>query len=250
MAVSSTVVAIGDTVLASDYNELRTDVVHTSTGHVHDASDSAEIDGDHLDIDFSPSNYTPDSTPAEAADTDDLAAHLKGLDTMAHASSHAHSTHTSIGTDDHHDAPANSQGSGNTSVSNSTTFVNVTGMAVAVAANKQYFVAAFISFESNADADIKFQLTHPSGAEDIGSNVKKDATDTLVHDRSTTGSGYDWIVSGATSPDSVTLIFLVTISGTAGSLQLQMAQQTADASITTRVRDDGSFLVAIPLEDE
>lgn len=231
MAVSSTVVAIGDTVLASDYNELRTDVVHTSTGHVHDASDSAEIDGDHLDIDFSPSNYTPDSTPTEAADTDDLAAHLKGLDTMAHGH-------------------PNSQGSGNTSVSNSTTFVNVAGMAVAVAANKQYFVAAFISFESNADADIKFQLTHPSGAEDIGSNVKKDATDTLVHDHSTTGSGYDWIVSGATSPDSVTLIFLVTIAGTAGSLQLQMAQQTADASITTRVRDDGSFLVAIPLEDE
>ena len=40
----------------------------------------ANIDGDHLDIDWDPSNYTPDATPAEAADVDDLTAHLKGID--------------------------------------------------------------------------------------------------------------------------------------------------------------------------
>jgi hypothetical protein len=39
------------------------------------------IDGDKLDIDFTPSNYTPDASPAEASDVDDLAAHLKGIDT-------------------------------------------------------------------------------------------------------------------------------------------------------------------------
>ena len=38
------------------------------------------LDGDHLDIDFTPANYTPDASPGEAADVDDLAAHLKGID--------------------------------------------------------------------------------------------------------------------------------------------------------------------------
>jgi hypothetical protein len=39
------------------------------------------IDGDKLDIDFTPTNYTPTTTGAsEADDTDDLAAHLKGID--------------------------------------------------------------------------------------------------------------------------------------------------------------------------
>jgi len=38
------------------------------------------LDGDHLPIDFTPSNYTPSDAPAEADDVDSLAAHLKGLD--------------------------------------------------------------------------------------------------------------------------------------------------------------------------
>ena len=39
------------------------------------------LDGDHLDVDMTPSNYTPTTTGvAEAADVDDLAAHLKGID--------------------------------------------------------------------------------------------------------------------------------------------------------------------------
>lgn len=47
--------------------------------HVNGGSD--ELDGDTLDVTFTPSNYTPDATPAEANDVDDLAAHLKGIDT-------------------------------------------------------------------------------------------------------------------------------------------------------------------------
>ena len=52
----------------------------------HERAGSDEIDGDHLDIDFTPSNYTPDASPAEAADVNDLTAHLKGLDTAVGAS--------------------------------------------------------------------------------------------------------------------------------------------------------------------
>lgn len=40
------------------------------------------IDWDKLDITFTPTNYTPDSAPAEADDVDDLTAHLKGIDNV------------------------------------------------------------------------------------------------------------------------------------------------------------------------
>lgn len=46
----------------------------------HERGGADEIDGDHLDIDFTPTGYTPATTPAEAAHVDDLAAHLYGLD--------------------------------------------------------------------------------------------------------------------------------------------------------------------------
>lgn len=50
---------------------------HAAT-HIKDGSD--EIDGDQLDIDFTPSNYTPSTAPAEASDVDHLSAHLAGID--------------------------------------------------------------------------------------------------------------------------------------------------------------------------
>jgi len=39
-----------------------------------------EVDGDHVDITLTPSNYTPTTSPAEASDVDHLAAHLGGID--------------------------------------------------------------------------------------------------------------------------------------------------------------------------
>ena len=39
-----------------------------------------EIDGDKLDIDWTPSNYTPATTPSEADNVDNLTAHLYGID--------------------------------------------------------------------------------------------------------------------------------------------------------------------------
>ncbi len=40
-----------------------------------------EFDGDTLDMDYAPANYTPDASPEEALDAKDLSAHLKGIDT-------------------------------------------------------------------------------------------------------------------------------------------------------------------------
>ncbi|KKN37901.1 hypothetical protein LCGC14_0758810 [marine sediment metagenome] len=46
--------------------------------HIRGGTD--EIDGDQLDIDFLPTNYTPDTSPAEVTSTEHLTAHLKGID--------------------------------------------------------------------------------------------------------------------------------------------------------------------------
>jgi len=50
---------------------------HAAT-HITGGTD--EIDGDQLDIDFTPSNYSPSTTPAEATSVDHLTAHLAGID--------------------------------------------------------------------------------------------------------------------------------------------------------------------------
>lgn len=47
--------------------------------HISGAGD--EIDGDQLDITYTPINYTPDTTPPEVTTTQQLTAHLAGIDT-------------------------------------------------------------------------------------------------------------------------------------------------------------------------
>jgi len=49
-----------------------------ASNHITGGSD--EIDGDKLDIDWTPSNYTPSTTPTEADNINNLTAHLYGLD--------------------------------------------------------------------------------------------------------------------------------------------------------------------------
>jgi len=51
---------------------------HAST-HISGGGD--EIDGDQLDIDWNPTNYTPTTAPTEATSVDHLSAHLAGIDT-------------------------------------------------------------------------------------------------------------------------------------------------------------------------
>lgn len=54
----------------------------SSTDHdsTHITSGSDEIDGDKLDIDWNPTNYTPDIVTNYADSVDNLTAHLKGID--------------------------------------------------------------------------------------------------------------------------------------------------------------------------
>jgi len=48
--------------------------------HIRGGSD--EIDGDVIDIDFTPSAYTPDVSPPQVSSTEHLTAHLAGIDTI------------------------------------------------------------------------------------------------------------------------------------------------------------------------
>jgi len=56
------------------------DIAPVSVGTNGVGLDVTVLDGDHLTITWNPSNSTPDATPTAAADTDDLTAHLKGID--------------------------------------------------------------------------------------------------------------------------------------------------------------------------
>ncbi len=66
---------------------------HAST---HISAGTDEIDGDRLDIDFAPTNYTQDTSPAEVTLADELTAHLAGIDIRLGQtftpSSHSHDT--------------------------------------------------------------------------------------------------------------------------------------------------------------
>ena len=59
---------------------------------LHIGGGADELDGDNLDIDWNPTNYTPDATPPEAANVDTLAAHLAGIDTALGVASGGTST--------------------------------------------------------------------------------------------------------------------------------------------------------------
>lgn len=47
---------------------------------VFETGGAMEIDGDKIDIDWTPTNYTPSTTPTEADNADNLTAHLYGID--------------------------------------------------------------------------------------------------------------------------------------------------------------------------
>jgi len=55
----------------------QTPASHNAT-HIHDGTD--EMDGDTLDISYVPTNYTRTTTPGEVTSTEELTAHLAGID--------------------------------------------------------------------------------------------------------------------------------------------------------------------------
>jgi hypothetical protein len=64
-----------------------------------------EMDGDKLDVDYTPTNYTPDDSPAEADHLDNLTSHLKGIDDALSTAGHSHANKAELDlvTDGDHD---------------------------------------------------------------------------------------------------------------------------------------------------
>lgn len=63
----------------SDGDLVDTSLVAANVIQIADISDGSKVDGDKIDIDWNPANYTPTDV-TETDDTDDLSAHLKGID--------------------------------------------------------------------------------------------------------------------------------------------------------------------------
>jgi len=74
---SDTISTIATQWWVESQNYLTAVTAHAST---HITGQSDEIDGDKLDIDWTPTYYQPSTTPAEADNVDNLTAHLYGID--------------------------------------------------------------------------------------------------------------------------------------------------------------------------
>ena len=117
---------------------------------------------------------------------------------------------------------------------NNTTLSDITGCSVSLSASTTYMVRGRITVNGNGTADFKIGWTYPSGcliywtAE--GFNTGSVYVSTNLTETSTPGFGAGNIAG--TTDDVVTFEAVVVVSTTAGTLQLQGAQQTADVSNT------------------
>jgi len=76
------------------------DVSTHASRHISGGAD--EIDGDQIDIDWNPSNYTPTTSPTEVTSLDHLTAHLAGIDSaLSSVGVTDHGALTGLGDDDH-----------------------------------------------------------------------------------------------------------------------------------------------------
>lgn len=115
-------------------------------------------------------------------------------------------------------------------VNNSTTLVNDDGMVFALEANTRYVISGRVVFNSGATPDIKIGWTYPAG-------VTLNYSLTGYSGGAFSSSGPYTQTStpamdGGASDDEFMIRGVVTVSSTAGNLQLQYAQNTANASNT------------------
>lgn len=127
-------------------------------------------------------------------------------------------------------------------VNNSATLQNDDDLAAGLAANDVMFFRAVLFYDSNATADIKITFTVPTGATikwgpDAGSRVT--STGSVSGSSIITASGSS-LAFGGISSGVMTVSGVVVNGATAGNLQLQWAQNTADASDSKILA--GSFL--------
>lgn len=123
-----------------------------------------------------------------------------------------------------------------TLAANSSTFVDITELVCAVAANSQYEIDLLINRVDAGGANTKFSATFPTGG-----NLR-------IHNSGTTStefaSGANWssgnlFIVGGTSYSRAKV--LLTTAGTAGNFQMRAAQSTSEA--TAHVLKKGSYIL-------
>jgi hypothetical protein len=157
-----------------------------------------------------------------------------------------------IGADDLNDLLTAVVMSADQTVNNSTTLVSATGMAFSLAASATYAIDGWLRYTSNPTADIKFGWSLPSGGAGfwtlfgamtttapVASNERVNHTDfSTVALTSALAAAGDDFSTGVIDIAARATGFITTTN--AGTLQLQFAQNTADASNT--ILGDGSWL--------
>lgn len=127
---------------------------------------------------------------------------------------------------------------GDGAVVNTTTLASDGDLVIPMAANAVYTIECFLIYSSSTVADIRFVLAGPSGATGIISARNMDTTTSGFSgsiDCGTVSLGSNWGAGGwgASSNATSRATGTVITSSTAGNLQLQFAQNTAEVSTTT-----------------
>lgn len=114
-----------------------------------------------------------------------------------------------------------------------TTIVDVTELAVALAANSKYRIDLWLIWNSPAAADIKLQWSVPSGCTGHWTHTAQNLAATLgtvYQGALAIGTQGQWEGQAA---DTFTRVSATVTTTNAGTLQFQYAQNTANASNTT-----------------
>jgi hypothetical protein len=211
--------------LATTYQTADADLDDLADGSLTGSKvDLSTADGDVLDIDFTPTNYTPDATPAAASDVDDLTAHLQGIDTAIGAAGGGGGS-----------VPASVDLASDYTIDSTTTWSTVTGMSVAVEANKSYLVKVTGSYVGETSTDAPwFGLSGPSGATISRGNVKTWSSTSASRVEVLTGfdQSLSQTISGGTTSQVFELEAKVNVSSTAGNVSLRLRSETGTNDIT------------------
>lgn len=141
-------------------------------------------------------------------------------------------------------APLSAYKSSNQSVTSSTTLVDDSALYVPLLASAVYFFTCVLGYEggTRGSSDIKVAWSLPTDASMVyaltGYTTGGDATAGYWETESASPTG----TNGSTTPISAVLNGTVTMSSTAGNMQLQWAQNTSSSTATTVLA--GSVLVA------
>lgn len=154
----------------------------------------------------------------------------------------SHDQLSGVSPDDHHTQTALlAESSVPTTVNNSTTLEDVTGLSVTLEANKSYRVLALIRFNTGATPDIKFGWSTPSSLFSVQGYSNGTPTDGSFSGGGSWANTCTLLVTGG---DHVLLLEgVINVGANAGPLQLRMAQNSADMSDTTV--EAGSALIAL-----